>query len=88
MRPVKLDGKHIGYAEVVDGVVTQMNVDPECYLGLSSGEHEVTIELDSVVEKTEDGGVRLVFQHLSSKFTTPPSLAELRERDIEDHYDM
>lgn len=70
MRPVKCDGKHIGYAVVTEGRVTQLDLEEGWILNLPRGEHEVTIELDPTVEKDPNTDeVRFVINYLSSKFT-------------------
>jgi hypothetical protein len=70
MRPVRCDGKRIGWAIVTDGQVTQLDLYEDWNQGLERGEHEVTIELDMTSEINPETGDRsFSWNYLSSKFT-------------------
>jgi hypothetical protein len=69
-RPVKIDGVVVGWAEVMEGRVTNMVLQEGFMLALPRGEHEVVIELDPIAEvDKETGDLSIVFEYLSSKFT-------------------
>lgn len=70
MRPVKCDGKTIGWAVVTDGKVIQLDLEEGWGSDLQKGEHEVTIDLgSSLVVDSETGERKFVHDYLSSKFT-------------------
>lgn len=70
MRPVRLDGRRVGWATVTEGHVTSLDLEVGLYEGLSKGEHEMTIELDPTFEiDAETGDHKFVQNYLSSKFT-------------------
>lgn len=71
MRPVKCDGKLVGWANVTeDGRVTSLDLEEGFMLSLPKGEHEVRIELDSTLEEDQKTGeYTYVVNYLSSKFT-------------------
>jgi hypothetical protein len=60
----------VGWAIVMEGRVTSLDLEEGLYEGLSRGEHEMTIELDPTFEiDAETGDMKIVMTHLSSKFT-------------------
>lgn len=70
MRPVKCDGKLIGYAVVEGERVVSLDLEEGWMSDLQKGEHEVTIELEPTAElDLETDEYRISMDYLSSKFT-------------------
>jgi hypothetical protein len=70
VRPVRCDGKRIGYAIVEEGKVTSLDLEEGFMLDLLKGEHEVTIELGPTFDTDPNtGDMVYTLNYLSSKFT-------------------
>lgn len=80
---IRVDGRAVGHADVSDETVNKMYLDEDWNLGLKPGWHEMKIELEPVLKKKEDGGIDVVFRHLSHKFEILPGLRDRLKLDDE-----